>query len=179
MKKLASALFCIILIISLCITAHAHAGRTDSNGGHTDSSTGEYHYHHGYPAHDHYDMDSDGVVDCPYQFDDKTSQNSGSPSHSDSVSVTNNSSTHDLKNDFLTFPSLRDIVFKLLLIATALFAIPFLVAFVLNFFPNPVGFIIEKLSVLSSDPDRAYRKWFIFIIVILDILVVRAIITLR
>lgn len=32
----------IILISSICI---AHSGRTDSNGGHYDTSTGEYHYH--------------------------------------------------------------------------------------------------------------------------------------
>ena len=34
----------IILISSICI---AHSGRTDSNGGHYDTSTGEYHYHSG------------------------------------------------------------------------------------------------------------------------------------
>lgn len=38
-----------------------HPGRTDEDGGHTDHSTGEYHYHHGYPAHQH----PDGV--CPYE----------------------------------------------------------------------------------------------------------------
>lgn len=76
----------VMLAISLCIissstfTASAHSGRTDGAGGHTDHDTGEYHYHHGYPAHDHYDMDGDGVDDCPYDFDDKTSQNSGSGS---------------------------------------------------------------------------------------------------
>ena len=55
----------------------AHPGRTDSNGGHTDKSTGEYHYHHGYPAHDHWDIDGDGTIDCPYNFDDQTNHNSG------------------------------------------------------------------------------------------------------
>lgn len=50
-------------ILSLCITllsvfllstvAFAHSGRTDSDGGHYNRSTGEYHYHHGYPAHQH------------------------------------------------------------------------------------------------------------------------------
>lgn len=45
-----------------------HSGKTDSKGGHRDSSTGEYHYHHGYPAHQHYDMDGDGKRDCPYNF---------------------------------------------------------------------------------------------------------------
>jgi hypothetical protein len=58
------------LILSFC--ALAHPGRTDSKGGHTDSSTGEYHYHHGYSAHQH----TNGV--CPYDFKDKTGSNSGS-----------------------------------------------------------------------------------------------------
>lgn len=51
---------------------YAHPGRTDSRGGHYNRSTGEYHYHHGYPAHQH----PDGV--CPYDFDDRTGHSSGS-----------------------------------------------------------------------------------------------------
>lgn len=69
----------IVLLVTPCL-AMAHPGRTDGDGGHTESSTGEYHYHHGYPAHDHYDMDGDGRKDCPYNFDDKTGYNSGSHS---------------------------------------------------------------------------------------------------
>ena len=60
----------------------AHSGRTDSQGGHYDSETGEYHFHHGYPAHQHYDIDGDGKPDCPYEFDDKTGSRSGSSSGS-------------------------------------------------------------------------------------------------
>lgn len=67
-------LLCIPIIVS------AHAGRTDSAGGHYDTSTGEYHYHHGYPAHQHID----GV--CPYNFDEKTGWNSGSSSSGSSYS---------------------------------------------------------------------------------------------
>lgn len=75
----------VLLLFALLPTAaYAHGGGTDSNGGHTDSSTGDYHYHHGYSAHDHYDMDGDGDVDCPYDFDDKTGENSGSSSSSGS-----------------------------------------------------------------------------------------------
>jgi hypothetical protein len=51
-----------------------HSGRTDGNGGHFNHSTGEYHYHHGYSAHDHYDMNGDGVLDCPYSFKDNTTK---------------------------------------------------------------------------------------------------------
>ncbi len=70
MKKLL-----VLLIVLLSITpAYAHPGATDSKGGHTDRSTGKYHYHHGYSAHQH----ENGV--CPYDFDDKTGQNSGAAS---------------------------------------------------------------------------------------------------
>ena len=51
----------LILMLTLCVaSAFAHSGGTDSRGGHIDRSTGEYHYHHGYSAHDH----PGGV--CPY-----------------------------------------------------------------------------------------------------------------
>lgn len=72
MKKLAYIASILILLNLFMVTAYAHPGRTDSNGGHYDRSTGEYHYHHGYSAHDHYDIDGDGKVDCPYTFDYKT-----------------------------------------------------------------------------------------------------------
>lgn len=67
MKKIA-AIFLALLFIS---PAYAHSGRTDSQGGHYNRSTGEYHFHHGYPAHQH----ENGV--CPYDFDDKTGESSG------------------------------------------------------------------------------------------------------
>lgn len=51
----------IIILFSLSFTfIDAHTGRTDSKDGHRDTSTGTYHYHHGYPAHKH----TDGI--CPY-----------------------------------------------------------------------------------------------------------------
>lgn len=80
----------IILLVAIClfyclaITVYAHPGRTDSQGGHYDQGTGEYHYHHGYPAHDHYDMDGDGALDCPYNFEDKTGNNSAGISDNNS-----------------------------------------------------------------------------------------------
>ena len=77
MKKTFSVLLCFILLFC---TASAHAGRTDANGGHWDRSTGEYHYHHGYPAHQH----TNGI--CPYDYSDQTSSNSGTVSSSTSTS---------------------------------------------------------------------------------------------
>ena len=71
----------ILLLLGICGTAAAHPGRTDSQGGHTDRATGEYHYHHGYPAHQHEDRDGDGFKEyCPYNFSDNTGANSGTPS---------------------------------------------------------------------------------------------------
>lgn len=71
----------LLLLILLCIPAAAHSGGTDENGGHIDHSTGEYHYHHGYPAHQH-----DGGV-CPYNFADKSGSTSGSSGKSSGSAV--------------------------------------------------------------------------------------------
>jgi hypothetical protein len=71
----------LLLLILLCIPAAAHSGGTDENGGHIDHSTGEYHYHHGYPAHQH-----DGGV-CPYNFVDKSGSTSGSGSKNSGSAV--------------------------------------------------------------------------------------------
>lgn len=77
MKKLFIILSIVLVsLLLLNFFVSAHSGKTDSNGGHYDHSTGEYHYHHGYPAHNHYDMDGDGRKDCPYGFNDKTNSNS-------------------------------------------------------------------------------------------------------
>lgn len=88
MKKKISLVFTMLFLsaILLPITASAHKGRTDAYGGHYDRSTGEYHYHHGYEAHQHYDMDGDGIPDCPFDYDDKTGQRSGTSSSSNAKS---------------------------------------------------------------------------------------------
>lgn len=78
-KRILAGYFALALTLPL-LTVSAHPGRTDGNGGHTDSDTGDYHYHHGYEAHAHFDIDGNGTIDCPYDFDDQTGQNSGTPS---------------------------------------------------------------------------------------------------
>lgn len=57
MRRLICTLIALFLVTA---SASAHPGRTDANGGHWNNSTGEYHFHHGYPAHQH----PNGV--CPY-----------------------------------------------------------------------------------------------------------------
>ena len=68
MEKIISALFCFVVLFLLLIPISAHPGRTDGSGGHYDRDSGGYHYHHGYPEHNHYDIDEDGDIDCPYSF---------------------------------------------------------------------------------------------------------------
>ena len=92
MKKLLVALFALLLC---CTVALAHPGGTDAAGGHYDRSTGEYHYHHGHTAHQHYNGQ------CPYNFDDRTGADSRPSGSSDSgtdempVLVNASSSTWD------------------------------------------------------------------------------------
>ena len=84
-RRTVSAALLLLACAALLLPAYAHPGQTDANGGHRDSSTGEYHYHHGYPAHQHTDLNGDGKPDCPYDFDDKTGESSGSPSSKKTV----------------------------------------------------------------------------------------------
>lgn len=79
------------LTLLLPLSAQAHSGRTDSNDGHYDRSTGEYHYHHGFPPHQH----PNGI--CPYDFIDNTDHSSGSSSGSSGSS----SELSKLKSDFI------------------------------------------------------------------------------
>lgn len=67
---------CILLCITMSSFSFAHSGGTDSEGGHYDHSTGEYHYHHGYPAHQH----PDGI--CPYENEEPYYESSESYSDS-------------------------------------------------------------------------------------------------
>lgn len=69
-------LFLFIFIFCFHLLAYAHPGGTDSNGGHYDRNTGEYHYHHGYPAHKHLD----GI--CPYEETEQPSREKYNNFHS-------------------------------------------------------------------------------------------------
>lgn len=69
-KRLTSFFSLFLLLLAVPLVVFAHSGGTDANGGHYDSSTGEYHYHHGYPAHQH----PNGI--CPYLTDTSTKESS-------------------------------------------------------------------------------------------------------
>lgn len=67
--RLLKLLVAVLLCLHIPLVAFAHPGRTDSSGGHYNRSTGEYHYHHGNPAHQHTDKNGDGILECPYLID--------------------------------------------------------------------------------------------------------------
>lgn len=80
-KRIICAAGCLLMLTSV---ASAHPGQTDADGGHWDNDTGEYHYHHGYPAHQH----TNGI--CPYDYDDQTGRNSGTSGSTSGESISTN-----------------------------------------------------------------------------------------
>lgn len=72
MKKIICLFSITIIIFISIVNAFAHQGGTDSKGGHYNRDTGEYHYHHGYSAHQH----TNG--ECPYDFKDNTTEQKNS-----------------------------------------------------------------------------------------------------
>lgn len=88
MKKLCKPILALLLLVCIVFQASAHPGRTDSSGGHYNRSTGEYHYHHGYPPHQH----TNGI--CPYNYDDRANPNSGTNSYASSQQ--NNAASADV-----------------------------------------------------------------------------------
>ena len=74
MKKYVVVVLVPILVLMIPLVSLAHSGRTDSDGGHYDRTTGEYHYHHGFGEHQH----PGGV--CPYSKPSSSSKTSYSSS---------------------------------------------------------------------------------------------------
>jgi uncharacterized membrane protein YedE/YeeE len=68
LKKNLIIILTLFLLAILSFSAFAHGGGTDGNGGHYNRDTGEYHYHHGHPAHQHEDGER------PYDYEEKTSR---------------------------------------------------------------------------------------------------------
>jgi hypothetical protein len=100
----------IILLSNICtITVSAHSGRTDSNGGHYNNSTGEYHYHcGGNPAHQHYGGS------CPYEkSNNKNNNSSGSSGYKP---ATNPSSSKSEKEDSNTTDIVVLVIFGVVLV---------------------------------------------------------------
>lgn len=85
MRKIFLIFTIFLVICSYTTLGIAHSGRTDSSGGHYDSSTGEYHYHHGYSAHQH---NADGS--CPYEIDNENSEENVQLDLNDTTTNTSN-----------------------------------------------------------------------------------------
>ena len=117
MRKPLILFLCILVLCILPFSVYAHPGRTNSDGGHWDYENGDYHYHHGYPEHDHYDIDGDGYADCPYDFDDKTDHSSGNDSspeqHTDN-SVQSAISKSTIKTDKASLWDIISVIFAYL-----------------------------------------------------------------
>lgn len=79
MKKILYVIIVLFSFYFLFETIYAHPGGTDGDGGHYDKITGEYHYHHGYTAHQH----TGG--ECPYKFDNAVEHRSSSSSKSEDI----------------------------------------------------------------------------------------------
>lgn len=74
MKRIFAILFSVIILFSITVTVFAHSGGTDSKGGHYDHIGGGYHYHHGYPEHQHPNGE------CPYlSKSTESNTNGGAP----------------------------------------------------------------------------------------------------
>lgn len=163
----------IVLCFVLCLFANvasAHSGKTDFNGGHYDQTFNEYHYHHGYPAHQHYDMDGDGVIDCLYGFNDNTNLNSnssfGSNDTTNNNSITSESNTANAK-DKITFGKVVGVI--LLIIPLSLMTL-----YVLYISLGLIGIMIElvakkcfKINIAESIQHRIHRILLIIGVVII------------
>lgn len=144
--KLFVVFLIVLLVISCALPIFAHSGRTDSNGGHYGD--GGYHYHHGYPAHDHYDMDGDGTKDCPYRFDDATNHKSQDSSASHVVLDTSQISVKEV---------IMDVFILLIILAISCYIIPLPIVLVYSLFRLIFRLIkhpksqktINKLSVIG------------------------------
>lgn len=160
------------------IIASAHNGKTDSSGGHYDHSTGQYHYHHGYPAHQHYDMNKDGIIDCPYDFVDNTDHSNSGNSNSEN-STTVDGTTVDSNTPTSKPRVTSETIFKI--IGASLVVIILLSAFL---FPLSVLVFRKLVSVLSKklfdvEPKESTSNTISIIIIIVLIVTIVSIIVLN
>lgn len=164
-RRILSLGIALLSVFLLSTVVFAHPGQTDADGGHYDRSTGEYHYHHGYPAHQH----TGGQ--CPYEFDDRTGWNSG-PSGSSGNSGSSSNSHENSPSDAsaIAIPSTPFLVVLFISVAIVFLSIVFWLPFGDNyedtnrkfcntFSPTPkCAFLIFtiSLSALFSSTCFAY-----------------------
>lgn len=131
----------LVVSLSTFFVVLAHSGGTDSDGGHYNGDY--YHYHHGYPAHQHVD----GV--CPY---DSQLNNSGS-AYPDVVSITKSDKTIIVNSDKLRYDPYK--AYRQSVINAAASS------------PSWEGFVPESNNAVSSDSQNTSLFCLILVIVVL------------
>lgn len=119
-KRISKIFFLLFVLIFVSFSfLYSHGGRTDSNGGHYNRSTGEYHYHHGYGPHQH----PNGI--CPYDNDYNTNNN-GTVSNTNNSNYTDKSSsnTNNIKTESKDY-TLENIIGNLIFYSIIAFFIGF------------------------------------------------------
>jgi hypothetical protein len=166
--KILKPLVLFLLICSFGVIVYAHPGQTDANGGHYNHSTGEYHYHHGYPAHSH-------AGGCPYDYDDKTGASSGSssggsyyipddPPKTNNSSGSSNSNPIEKRSDFIVFlrilglALLFDLIGVSTLISVAIY--------------TPIMLLKQKCNPDKAEENtKGNKAFFIFTYIVIPIVV--------
>lgn len=159
--------FCIVIffIITLAIAVSAHSGGTDADGGHYNHSTGEYHYHHGFPAHSH----SGG---CPYDYNDKTGSTSGSSSD-------NKTYNYEIEEDETTAGDVIKKIFEVIGISALILIAGFSSCILLGLhwlLMYPIKMLVNKFGKEDSQEKILYN--FSIVIAILIICIVITIISI-
>lgn len=117
MKNIVKIFSTVILVFMLSITAFAHPGRTDANGGHYDRKTGTYHYHNGgssssSSSSSSYNFNYDPPFTPPYK---SYSSSTYSKSNNNSSSTPNTSSQSSLSSNTdtkLSYPKIEKYEWK-------------------------------------------------------------------
>lgn len=110
-----------VVVFGFSLRTLAHSGGTDSQGGHNGPDG--YHYHHGYPPHQHPNGE------CPYDFQDNVD-------HSDRSSSSSTSRSSSLSDDSTPWYVIALAVFALFFLS---FGVPSLLAVYLGKDEKSVG----------------------------------------
>lgn len=151
-EKIAALIVCIFAFSM--VPLRAHPGRTDASGGHHDRSTGSYHYHHGYPAHQHTDLDGDGISDCPYNFSSNTAASTDSSASktqpADTSTVSSAAAVRSANNQDDSSSKLSWVEWVLIVIITLPFTIPIL---------NLLFFAIKQIYLKLYHLTPQYKEY--------------------
>lgn len=151
MKKVITVFIALIILTSIVT---AHPGKTDSKGGHYDRKNGGYHYHHGYPAHEHKNGE------CPYDFETQTQKSEKEPSKTESKAVTQSNSYKSKQETKKRTPLWKKII-EIIIIVIA-FSIVFIfyigpaICAILNFLAMILYELFKK--IITSLKKRFFNK---------------------